>query len=217
MSINHRRNRWQEGHLIFGVGVNDSDYVVYPTIDGKRVACPFYFTWKSMLQRCYDPKFQKKYPTYKGCVVAEDWHTFSNFKRWMEKQEWEGNQLDKDLLLPGNRLYSPDTCIFVTAQVNTLIKDVLEGRANSNYKLGVSLHHVYRKNDASTYGKKKWLSRIKKNGVMDYLGTFYTEEEAHLVYLKERKNYIKEVADKQNKIVKEALYSFAKKLMVNEH
>ena len=68
MSINHRRNRWQEGHLIFGVGVNDSDYVVYPTIDGKRVACPFYFTWKSMLQRCYDPKFQKKYPTYKGCV-----------------------------------------------------------------------------------------------------------------------------------------------------
>ena len=197
---------------VFGVGINDADYVVYPTINGKRVACPFYFTWKSMLQRCYHKKFHKRYPTYIGCTVCEEWYVFSKFKKWMQSQDWEGNQLDKDLLVPGNKVYGPDTCLFITAQVNTLIKEFANPEEITDYKPGVSLHHLYKFTDKDTYGKKKWLSRIKKYGETQYLGIYYTEEEAHLVFRKERKKYIKEVADKQRPIVKEALYNIADNL-----
>ena len=87
--------------LVFGVGINDSDYEVYKyeTINGKRKAtwkCPYYERWVSMLRRCYSPRSLEKYPTYKGCTVCEEWLTFSTFKKWMENQEWEDRHLDKD-------------------------------------------------------------------------------------------------------------------------
>ena len=76
-----------------------------------------------MLQRCYSEKWQERYPTYKGCSVSEEWHTFSNFKAWMEKQQWEGKQLDKDILFEGNKVYSPEPCVFVTRKTNMFTTD----------------------------------------------------------------------------------------------
>src|SRR5690606_1832927 len=119
--------------LVCGVGVNDADYAIqkFETIgyvDGKQKqklvwGCPYYRTWANMIERCYSDKTQNKNPTYKGCSVSEEWLTFSVFKNWMEKQDWEGNQLDKDLLFEGNRLYSPETCVFVSPMVNKFIID----------------------------------------------------------------------------------------------
>lgn len=110
--------------LVYGVGNNDADYVVEKReeigyVGGKRRrklmwVCPYYQTWKDMIKRCYSTKCQEKFPTYKGCSVSADWHTFSNFKAWMEKQNWEGKQLDKDILIEGNKVYSPETCVFVS-------------------------------------------------------------------------------------------------------
>ena len=107
--------------LVYGVGINDADYVVqkWETIgyvNGKQKQkliwiCPYYSAWKSMLKRCYSSKYQDKRPTYKGCSVSDEWLTFSVFKVWMEKQDWEGKQLDKDLLFEGNKIYSADTCV----------------------------------------------------------------------------------------------------------
>lgn len=48
-----------------------------------------------------------------GCSVCEEWLTFSNFKRWMEQQDYEGKALDKDLLVSQNKTYSSETCVFV--------------------------------------------------------------------------------------------------------
>ena len=39
----------------------------------------------------------------------------------MESQEWEGKQLDKDIVIPGNKVYSPDACIFVDKRINNLM------------------------------------------------------------------------------------------------
>src|SRR5699024_1036564 len=97
--------------LTYGVGVNDAGYAVakYETIvvDGKKKKkqvwkCPFYRAWECMLIRCYTVKYQERKPSYKGCVVSDEWKTFSNFKNWMRKQNWEGLCLDKDLLFEGN-------------------------------------------------------------------------------------------------------------------
>ena len=73
------------GKLVFGVGINDADYVIKVKVDGGYQDCPYYLKWKEMLRRCYSNRVASYHPTYKDCYVCEDWLIFSNFKKWMEK------------------------------------------------------------------------------------------------------------------------------------
>ncbi len=103
--------------LVYGVGVNDADYKVqkFKTENGKKIQlwiCPFYSKWKEMLRRCYSIQEKERSPCYTQASTVEHWHIFSNFKSWMETQDWEGKQLDKDLLVKDNKTYGPDTCLF---------------------------------------------------------------------------------------------------------
>lgn len=109
-----------------GVGINDANYktTTCERIDGVLVRtfiCPYYAVWSDMLMRCYSTKYQEKCPTYKGASVCEEWLIFSNFKSWMETQDWEGKELDKDILIEGNNIYSAETCLFIPSEVNQLI------------------------------------------------------------------------------------------------
>ena len=70
-----------------------------------------YRTWKSMID-LHSAKYQDKYPTYKGCAVSKEWLTFSVFKAWMVTKDWQDNHLDKDILFEGDKVYSPETCVF---------------------------------------------------------------------------------------------------------
>ena len=102
--------------MVYGVGINDAEYSVheYKKINGRRKTvwrCPYYNRWIDILKRCYSKGFHSKNPTYKGCTVSEEWLIFSNFRDWMIKQNWEGKQLDKDLLFEGNKIYNPETCV----------------------------------------------------------------------------------------------------------
>jgi len=169
--------------LVYGVGINDADYVVakYETINvnGKRKRklvweCPFYRSWKSMLQRCYSPKLQEKYPTYKGCSVSEEWLRFSNFKRWMEKQDWEYKQLDKDLLFECNKVYSEETCVFVTSMVNSFTTD--SGASRGEWLIGV--------NWSKREGKFRSQCHNPLTKKREHLGYFTCEIEAHQAWLK---------------------------------
>ena len=74
---------------IYGVGINDANYTVQPTINGKIVICPFYTKWTGMLKRCYSPQYQEKHPTYVECTVTSEWLFFSVFKSWMANQDWK--------------------------------------------------------------------------------------------------------------------------------
>lgn len=105
--------------LICGFGVNDADY--YTQTKSPRWRCPYYQTWHSMLNRCYNEKHLRRQPAYLGCSVCGEWHKFSVFKAWMIKQDWEGKELDKDLLVQGNKVYGPETCVFVSGLVNKFI------------------------------------------------------------------------------------------------
>lgn len=83
-----------------------------------------YDTWKAMLQRCYSEKEHERHPTYIGCEVYEGWHNFQNFAKWYDNNYYEVDNekmcLDKDILNKGNKIYSPDTCIFVPETINKL-------------------------------------------------------------------------------------------------
>jgi hypothetical protein len=71
--------------LLYGVGINDSNYLTNTTDDsGKAHMCPYYAVWSKMLTRCYSTAFQKKHPTYINCTLHAEWLTFSNFKNWMK-------------------------------------------------------------------------------------------------------------------------------------
>lgn len=162
--------------LVEGWGINDADYVVQPKIDGKKVACRFYLTWKNMLRRCYNEKYRHQQPTYLNCYVDEEWRYFSNFKNWMKQQNWEGKHLDKDLLYEGNKVYSPDTCVFVHRTVNSFVID--SGAARGDCPIGVNLRKT-----------NKYVSRCNNplTGKREHLGEFTCPIEAHLAW-KRRKH-----------------------------
>lgn len=103
--------------LVHGVGFTD-----YPTCDGEGKHIKPYTLWKDMLYRCYSEKYQEKYPSYIDCKVCDEWHLFSNFKRFFDDNYIDGYELDKDLISPNMRLYSPDACIFVPHTLNSFLR-----------------------------------------------------------------------------------------------
>lgn len=172
--------------LIYGFGVNDADYVIKPLINGKRKSCPYYKRWESLLTRCYSKKSLELHPAYIGCSVSEEWKYFSNFRMWMERQDWQEKHLDKDILFPGNKIYAPDRCIFVPSYINLLLTKC--DRKRGKYPLGV----YYCKNS------KGFHSYFSNQGKVLHLG-FYTDSfEAHRKYQLEKSRYIKEIAIKQS-------------------
>ena len=116
--------------LLFGVGINDSSYTTekfeYFNDGGiskrKRVwFCPYYVRWRNMIERCYSKKYHTRKPSYSDCSVCLEWLTFSNFSEWMKGQNWSGLELDKDILSGDKKVYSPETCLFITKEVNVFM------------------------------------------------------------------------------------------------
>lgn len=164
-------------NLIQGVGVNDADYkvVVCETINGKSKqtwVCPFYCRWKDMLKRCYSEKFHKTRPTYKDVSCCDEWLTFSNFKDWMEKQDWQGKQLDKDILGNG-KLYSPDTCIFVSPHINVFVEWTT---AKRDLPRGVCWCKE----------KERYKAYGAENGKTKYLGQSSSVQDCHLMWVEHK-------------------------------
>lgn len=173
--------------LVYGVGLNDANYPVRKMIDGVNWICPFYSAWSDMLKRCYSEKYKGKRPTYAGCYVCIEWLTFSNFKAWMEAQDWKGKQLDKDFILSGNKLYSKDVCTFITGMTNAFITD--RSSARGSWKLGVSK----RKPSNSFYAQ----CSNPFTGENEYLGTFSEESDAHQAWKMRKHQHACRLADLQ--------------------
>lgn len=92
-----------------------------------------YIRWKGVLSRCYNSNSKAyKYYGARGVAVCERWHSFENFLHDFPLLEGydENNlkklQLDKDIKVRGNKVYSPDTCILVSEEknLNEMIKRV---------------------------------------------------------------------------------------------
>ena len=173
--------------LVCGVGVNDADYTVSPTINGKIVNCPYYVSWISMLIRCYSEQSKLRRPTYKGCSVCEEWLTFSNFKMWMETQDWQGKELDKDILVAGNKIYSAETCVFVSKIVNSFLAD--RGACRGEWPLGVTWHKADGKIHAQC---RNPITKKKEN-----LGYFNCPQEAHQAWRKRKHELACQLAELQ--------------------
>lgn len=138
--------------------------------------------WHSMLRRCYSDKVHEKYPNYRNCEVCDEWKMFSGFKEWFDEHYVEGWCLDKDILIKGNKTYSPYTCCFVPNELN-----VIFSHKPRKIKLpqGVTLNN---------HGK--YVARAAINGKEKRIGQYNTPEEAFQAYKVAKEMWIKEVANK---------------------
>lgn len=182
---------------IYGVGINDVDYMVsYKDPYGNRYKCPYYMVWKGMLQRCYDPKLHQAHHTYQDCTVDPNWHLFSNFRAWMEQQDWKNKCLDKDLL--NGKFYSPDTCLFISHLLNTLL--IFKKTRTNGLPLGVT--------ETTKKGITYFVATCSLYGKQKTLGYFKSPEEASKAYQATKLSYIAELAEQEkDPRVKQALLS----------
>lgn len=108
---------------VFGVGINDADYNTHPTVNGTSIRCPAYCAWRQMLHRAFYKKCHDRQPTYAVVTVCKDWLSFMNFRCWWVENYIDGYQLDKDILIYGNKEYSPDSSIYIPSWINSFIND----------------------------------------------------------------------------------------------
>ena len=183
---------------VFGVGVNDSDYITQKFSGGRKNlklewTCPIFTKWKSMLCRCKYKPYKDNFKTYEDASVADEWLTFSNFKQWIDSFEIEDIQnyeLDKDILVSGNKLYSKDTCCLVDKVTNRFI-----------------LKKTVRKLDLPTgvspvRKSSKFQARVSNpfTGKDEYLGCFSLAMDAHKAWKNRKHQLACQLADLQKDV-----------------
>lgn len=163
--------RLNQRGVIYGFGINDTKYPSAQLLDNTFVMDPAYKRWQTVLERCYSKPRHKRAPTYVGVTCCEEWMYFSNFLKWWEDNYVEGYHLDKDILVTNNRVYSPDTCIFIPMWLNSFVAGSKPNKGV--YPIGVTLD----KN-----GKFRSRCNDLKGGRI-HLGIFKTPTEAYEAWL----------------------------------
>lgn len=156
-------------NLVAGIGVYEKG-IYLSKIGGTHTK--EYQLWYSMLQRCKpNGLIQRKNPSYIGCSVHPDFIHFQDFAQWCQTQIGFGNDgwdLEKDILVKGNKVYGPDTCVFVPIAMNQLLTYT---KSNIGlYPIGVCKH------------RERFIARIHIAPTHKYLGTFDTPEQAYAAY-----------------------------------
>ena len=184
---------------VYGVGIVGLETT---KVNGKAINS--YNTWQGILERCYNEKLQSKYPTYKGCEVCDEWKYYSNFKKWYEENyyEIEGQRtaLDKDILVKNNKIYSPESCVFVPERINSLF---VKNNANrGSLPIGVNWKESNKKYRAYC----NMFDIENKEYKLKHLGYFNTPKEAFKVYKKAKEENIKLVAEYYKDCIPNKLY-----------
>ena len=181
---------------VYGIGyLGEGKYKASENNKSTKV----HYIWVQMLRRCYDKNLHTKCPTYIGCTVCDEWHNFQNFAEWYEENYYEVDNeimnLDKDILTKGNKIYSPDTCVFVPQSINVLFtkNDARRG----DFPIGI----YYNKRC------KKYVAQCKIYGKEMFLGYYNTPEEAFQAYKQYKEEHIKKIADNYINFIPENLYN----------
>lgn len=173
---------------VFGIGyVGDGKYQT--RVNGVNTI--YYNTWHDMIHRCYNEGTKDKFPAYYGiCKVCNQWLNMQIFSEWFEENKYECGErlhIDKDILYPGNKIYSPDTCILVPQRINMLFMNKPNKRGLPN---GIA---KYKSGYLAKYGGKE-------------LGIFSTVEEAYIEQTKKKKEAIEELANEYKNIIPKEVY-----------
>jgi hypothetical protein len=173
---------------VYGIGYNTAE-IEYPS------TTEIYRCWSGMIQRCYS-KLDVFSPAYDDCAVWNEWHNLQIFAKWHTENFVHNQEIDKDILFKGNRIYSPETCCFVPARINSLFTSVRKVRGD--YPIGVSFY--------PNNGINKYVACINIDGKRESIGFFKTPEEAFNAYKFRKEAYIKELAKRHRNEIKPNVY-----------
>ncbi len=151
-----------------------------------------YRVWHEMIARCYAEKQKEKCPTYYNIAsVCEEWKCYQTFADWYIKEQYECNErlhLDKDILYPGNKVYSPYTCMLVPQRINSIFSN-----KSNNRKLPT--------------GVKKHPQGYQAEYSNRSVGVFKTIEDAFYAYASEKEKAVKQMAEEYKDIIPEKVYN----------
>jgi hypothetical protein len=167
-------------------GVVDAPFALRMKSEHGLVTHPAKRVWDHMLDRCFSEREQVRFPHYLGCTVSDEWLSFMAFYRWMAGQPWQGAHLDKDIILPGNKVYAPEFCAFVPPSLNIAIKGT--GGSSKGLPPGVAREHK----------TGKFTARLTLGDGRLYLGFFETAMEAGEAYRVARRAKLHALADQQS-------------------
>ena len=173
---------------VYGVGINDADYVVSPSVNGVQVWCPAYSVWKAMIKRCYSDRYKQKNKKHIGVKVCDEWLSFMGFRKWWVDNHVDGWKLNK-CILSDDMIYSPETSIFVPSWIDEITHDI-NGRIGE-CRAGVCYH--------GASGKFQSQCHYPLKG-QEYIGLFDTEEEAYAESMKRKLEITIELKPKMDEI-----------------
>ena len=101
----YRKARSKSKSYIYNIGTNDVEFVTKPTINSTRITHPAYSIWEAMLNRCYGAT-NRSSNNYIGNTCCMEWYSFNNFLTWWSNNYIPEYQLDKDLLVKNNKIYT---------------------------------------------------------------------------------------------------------------
>lgn len=166
-----------------------------------------YDKWYRMLRSCYSKKEIQRFPTYERCTVCDEWLNFQNFAKWLQSNYYQiPNEimcLDKDILIKGNKVYSPETCCVVPDNINILFTktDALRGK----YPIGVSWHKTH----------NCFVAQMNRDGKLIHLGEFNNTIDAFNLYKVEKEKEIKRQANKYKEYLPTNVYEALMKYEVD--
>ena len=191
--VNNNYGNFQRGSIknpfhpsIYGVGITGNKY-------SRSINCKMtkeYDTWIHILQRCFDDRLKEKQPSYTDKECCEEWlyypnfyewlHSQPNFDKWYKEKRWA---IEKDILVKGNKVYSPNTCCLVPQNVNCLF--LKREAERGKYPIGVR----YTRDGFTAVCRNPFLNKSIE------LGCYSTPEKAfYLGYKPYKENIIKQVA-----------------------
>lgn len=180
----------------------------------KTKACQL---WENIKNRCeYLPKMDEvRFGKYAGADACEEWKDFQNFAQWFEDVKLLGYyqvgwQLDKDLLYKNNKIYRPNTCVFLPEEVNKALN--VKSRSRGELPLGMS--YVSTPNNAKTHISAEFTCKYKEFTVRVYLPADEIEQ-AFAIYKKAKEKYIKFLAEKYKDELDPRAYNALKSYEVN--
>lgn len=146
--------------------------------------------WHNMYDRCYSNKYHERSPRYKDCSMCAEWlDDYNSFYDWVRENyyivENEQIDLDKDILVKGNKVYSPDTCIFAPHSINTYFENLTREpvKVADKYRIDIYIE-----------------------GKSINIGYYNTEEEAKKAYIKHKEAAILAKADLYKDKIPRKLY-----------
>ena len=180
---------------VYGVGYMGNNFELKSSYNGKK--CPIYYAWVRMFERCYSKKLHESFPTYIGCTVSDEFKDYSKWRVWYDNYPYkqDGWQLDKDLLIKGNKVYSESTCVFLPQEINAVLTKRTASRGE--YLIGVCWSKT----------ANAFKAQVRKSkGKQKNLGYFATEIEAFNAYKTAKESFVKEQANKFKSQIDERAY-----------